>query len=412
MNIENLRNTHPEMLSKMKEAGYSDDYVGRIRKEIMWILTESEMHNWQSYGDIYHYYEKLLNKCEALGKKHAILGAIERFDYHGKIPNNKWTNLNHKSRGAYPKLNIEFRKLLDYYTASALERGKKESTIYMEANNAANFLLALQEKGFESLSNITEDAVLSIFVSPEGLRLKGHTFRKSVTAALNACAPIAPIACKRVSSFLPKTRSTRKNIQYLTIEESKKIREALDNKDSNLTLRDRAIGKLALYMGLRGSDIAALELSSVNWESDTITVIQQKTGKTIELPLTAVVGNAIYDYLNNERPYVDNAAMFLVINGSIRGISSDNMRYVSEKIMKAAGIRQTEGDRKGLHIFRHHVATTLLGNDVNTSVISHALGHSSPRSVETYLSADFIHIKSCSLSISQFPMKKGVLKIG
>ena len=76
--------------------------------------------------------------------------------------------------------------------------------------------------------------------------------------------------------------------------------------------------------------------------------------------------------------------------------------------MREAGIRQSKGDRKGFHIFRHHLATTLLGNGVPQAVISGALGHKRPESVEAYLSADFIHLKKCALSIARFPVLEGV----
>ncbi|ETR69183.1 MAG: hypothetical protein OMM_09824 [Candidatus Magnetoglobus multicellularis str. Araruama] len=76
--------------------------------------------------------------------------------------------------------------------------------------------------------------------------------------------------------------------------------------------------------------------------------------------------------------------------------------------MKAANIRQSKGDRKGFHIFRHHLATALLGNGISQPVISSTLGHTSPDSLEPYLSADFSHLKDCSISIESFPMKKEV----
>ena len=81
---------------------------------------------------------------------------------------------------------------------------------------------------------------------------------------------------------------------------------------------------------------------------------------------------------------------------------------IARKIMKTAGIRQLPGDRAGLHIFRHHFATQLLCNDVPQPVISKAMGHTLPDSLEVYLSTDFKHLKECSLSIERFPVRKEV----
>ena len=410
MNIENLRTTHPKLLSQMKEVGYSDKYIQSFRKEINWILAESEYRDWKDYKDIYRHYESTLHTRRALMVKHTILGALEQFELNGKYPDSKWNNLKGREM-KHQKLAPEFKGLIDYYINAALEGGKKESTIITESGYASSFLLAMQESGFSRLNGITEEAVMTFFISPDGERLKCHSNRKSITAFLKTCIPINADACQRVASFLPKTRSTRKNIQYLTAEEIARVRETLNDMTNTLSLCDRAIGKLALYTGLRGGDIADMKLASIDWERDTISIRQQKTGNPLALPLTAVVGNAIYDYVNNERPSVDNPNLFLTTNGSHREITHKNVTHVSTRIMTAAGIRKAKGDRKGLHIFRHHVATTLLSNDVSQAVISCTLGHSSPDSIETYLAADFEHLKSCALSISRFPVPEEVFSI-
>jgi len=79
--------------------------------------------------------------------------------------------------------------------------------------------------------------------------------------------------------------------------------------------------------------------------------------------------------------------------------------------MNAASIRQEKGDRKGWHIFRHHLATALLGNGVSHVAISRTLGHVSPSSTEAYFSSDFVNLKSCALDISPYVVAEGVFDI-
>ncbi len=76
--------------------------------------------------------------------------------------------------------------------------------------------------------------------------------------------------------------------------------------------------------------------------------------------------------------------------------------------MKAAGLRQKTGDRKGTHIFRHNLATSLLENGISRPIISQTLGHTAPDSLEPYLKADFIHLKKCAVSIEGFPVSEEV----
>jgi len=298
--------------------------------------------------------------------------------------------------------------LIDYHSTVERKRGKKESSIRTESKNAAAFLLSLQKIGFSKLDDITEEAVMSVFVSPGGEPLKGHSHRKCISAFFKVCIPLNQDACRKVLSLLPATREARKNIQYLTPQETQYFLDAMDDMSNSLTLRDRAIGKLAYYTGFRCCDIASMELASIDWECDLIKIKQQKTEVPLELPLTAIVGNSIYDYLTNERPPFDCPILFLTQKGPYRGMDSSSIGRVAARIMEEAGIRQSKGDRKGFHIFRHHFATTLLNNDVPQAVISDTLGHAAPESVEAYLSADFVHLKGCALSIARFPVSEGV----
>jgi len=406
MNLKNLRNNHPKLISYMETAGYSQDYIGRLQTEIQKILTEADAKGWNCYSDVYQNYESTSLSIGSLQKKRAFIGAIKEFDLHGKYPDGKRSKF--VERGAYPKLVDEFRSLIDYYCSLSRKLGKKESSIRTESQNAAAFLLSLQKIGFYKLNDITEQAVMSVFVFPDGEPLKGHSHRKCISAFFKVCRPLNQDACRKVLSFLPETKAARKNIQYLTPQETQCLLDAMDDMSNSLTLRDRAIGKLAYYIGFRCCDIAAMELTSIDWECDLIKIKQQKTKVPLELPLTAIVGNAIYDYLINERPSIDCPILFLTQQGPYRGMNSSSICIVAARIMAKAGIRQSKGDKKGFHIFRHHLATTLLNNNVPQAVISDTLGHAAPESLESYLTADFVHLKECALSIDRFPVSKEV----
>lgn len=138
-------------------------------------------------------------------------------------------------------------------------------------------------------------------MSADGELLKSYSTKKKISAVFKTCTPLYPDTCRKVISFLSALKQRRKNIQYLTSEEVQKVRNALNDDASPPSLRDRAMGKFAVYTGLHSSDIANMEISSVDWDGDLIRITQQKTGVPLELPLSAVVGNAIYDYISLER---------------------------------------------------------------------------------------------------------------
>lgn len=82
----------------------------------------------------------------------------------------------------------------------------------------------------------------------------------------------------------------------------------------------------------------------------------------------------------------------------------------AKKYTRAAGVRRSPGERRGSHIFRHHLATHLAGKGFAQPVISNTLGHSEPTTLSYYLSADMVHLRELALSIEQFPLGKEVFK--
>ena len=410
MKTKHLEDSYPRLISYMEESGYSRIYINRFKREINRILSMAPVQNWSSYMDIYLGYTKSSSSKDYLRDKRTIIGAIEQFDVFGRYPDGRRRHELY-ARSSYVSLSEEFKSIIDCYVEVESKRGIKASTIYTESHNAATFLLSLQEKGINALDEISEEAVLGFFISSEGTKLRGCSYKKNIAAVFKACEPFFPDGgCLKVLAFLPAFREKRKNIQYLTPEEIVKIKAALSTEESPLTIRDKAVGLLALHTGLRCCDIAGMTMDCIDWSEDLIRVKQQKTDVPLELPLTAIVGNAIFDYITKERPKTGRAEIFLSQSRPYGALKSASLSHVANKIMKAAYIRQGKGNRRGFHIFRHHLATTLLGNGIPQPVISRILGHTSPDSLDPYLSADFPQLKECSLSVERFPLRKEVMQ--
>ena len=67
---------------------------------------------------------------------------------------------------------------------------------------------------------------------------------------------------------------------------------------------------LAARLGLRSSDIIGMVFQNIKWGINKIELVQQKTGKSISLPLVNDVGDAIIDYLK-VRPKYDSKYVFV-----------------------------------------------------------------------------------------------------
>lgn len=410
MCFENLKSKHHELLQFLKTENYSATTIRVVTNEITAIIENAEKSGWQTYRDVYHAYEAQgLSKSVLRSKRHC-LRMLKRFDIQGEFPDRTRRSYAFE-RDVYENLPDEFKELIAFYREYDLMRGKKQTTIYHEALNTVTFLCAMQQCGCSSLDEIREKDVLSFFLSRDGQLIRGCSYKKNVAAVFKAGLHWKEEPCRRILTCFPALRESRKTIQYLTGTETDRIRETLHSKVSRLSLRDRAVGTLLLYTGLRGCDIAELLFQSVDWDKEILSIIQRKTAVPMELPLTPVIGNALFDYVDSERPSSDDPHIFLSEAPPYHPLASQSIGNIALRIYQAAGIRQNPGDRKGTHIFRHHAASHMLECGVPQPVISRTLGHTAPDSLEPYLMADFRHLKECALSVAAFPVPEEVLAL-
>jgi integrase len=168
---------------------------------------------------------------------------------------------------------------------------------------------------------------------------------------------------------------------------------------------------LLYFAGLRCCDISNLRFSDIDFDKDEISISQQKTNVPLKLPLSAVVGNAVYDYVNGDRRESDTFYIFLSEYPPYDKLKAGSIGVIANQIYNAAEIRMSSDDRRGGHLFRHNFATAMLENDVPRTIISKAMGQTNPHSADTYLSSDMVHLKECALSIEEFPVGKGVFSV-
>ena len=405
MDVENLRNKYPQLLEYMSAVGYSKNYVQVVRHMIEIFLSSSQ--RWKSYDAVLDYYEKTALNRKDLSKKKSVLNLIASFDCNDVLPRERNTETYFKSVSSYDYLNPEFQSLVDYYRSNVYRRLKKETTICNECWNVSSFLMCLQKSGCNSLKEATERDILAAFTDESGYPTKSASYAGQITAVIKHLSQWN-VDCQKILMYIPAIRKHRKNIQFLTADERIKVKAALKDTGNNLSYRDRAIGHLLYFTGLRCCDISNLRLSDIDLDKDEITITQQKTDVPLKLSLSAIVGNAIYDYVIEERIKSDIPYIFLSCNPPYCKLKPGSIGAIANQIYKNAEIRQSLSDRRGGHLFRHNFATTMLENGVPRIVISKTMGQTSPASAETYLSADMVHLKECSLSIDAFPVRKGV----
>jgi len=410
MNLEKLCNNHTDLIQHMRNDGYSEDYVRRLKTEINWLIKNKEKKKSQTYEDACCIRESHTKSSEMQRWYRLAYGILKRFDIYNEYPDRRRKEPLIK-RGAYPQLNATFKEVIDLYKEVDRKRGLKERTIYGNASGGSCFLLAMQNQGNLTLEDITEDDAMSFFTDEYGTAALSSGYKKEIAAVFKANLGAFTESAKCILAYLPMIRPKRKNVQYLTPEEVDDIHEMLNDKDNALSLRNRAIGLLLFFTGIRGCDIAQMEFSDIDWDNEEIHLTQQKTDGGLVLPLTATIGNAVYDYVTSERPKSIDTHIFLSELKPYDPLTSKAMWYISSKLYEAAAIRQNTGDRRGTHLFRYNLATSFAGKGIARPVISDILGHADPNSLDYYLFADMTHLRECALSITDFPVNEEVLQI-
>lgn len=402
MDTTRLEEGKDELLRHMERVGYSASHIDCVRREVDWLCANH---------DAFDTYEEALDlRAPRDGNSHTrrdhctTIGICKHFDLDGEMPEfgRGHMLLDH---GAHHLLRGEFADVIEVFRRDGGGCGLSRKSVSTYSSAASNFLLAMQELGRGSLSEVTEEDVLSRFSGGRQNEAKGLV--RVLRSGLGAHSAEA----ERIASLVPRRREARENVDYLRPDEVEAIREALRDEASDISVRDRAIVTTLFYTGLRASDVAGLRLADIDWEADEIRVTQAKTAVPLVLPLTARVGNAIYDYLEEGRPEGDDPHVFLSERRPHGPIYTRIVYYAVGRVMDAAGVRVGDGRRRGSHLFRHNVATTIVGSGMQPIFATAALGQVDPGTVDRYLHADIEHLRECALDVSAFGLGEGAFDV-
>ena len=157
--------------------------------------------------------------------------------------------------------------------------------------------------------------------------------------------------------------------------------------------RNYAMLLLFASYGLRGCEVRALCLDNIDWSRDAITVFTPKTGRSRRLPLARTVGEAILDYLREERPPSLRREIFLSNRPPHAPLRSKINRWLADCLTKA-GI---ETPRGGAHILRHSLAVHMLRGGRTLKDIGDVLGHRSPETTFIYTKLHLEDLRTVAL---------------
>lgn len=146
--------------------------------------------------------------------------------------------------------------------------------------------------------------------------------------------------------------------------------------------RDRAILLLLVRLGLRAMEVARLQLDDVDWRRGEI-VIRGKGRRDERLPLSTDVGEAVVDYLRNDRPSAAERALFLNVRVPYSPVTSAAVQRV---VVTAAG--RSGLARVSAHRLRHTTATQMLHAEASLAEVGQVLRHRTAATTAIYAKVD------------------------
>jgi site-specific recombinase XerD len=188
--------------------------------------------------------------------------------------------------------------------------------------------------------------------------------------------------------------------KYLEPEEVERVLRACQ-RDTAVARRDHAIVLLLARLGLRASEVIALELDDIDWRAGVLTV-RGKGGSHDSLPLPADVGEALANYLRHHRPPCTTRRLFIRTKAPHRGLAHpSSLSTIVCRALKRAGLRPA---LMGAHVLRHSLATGMLRSGASLDEIGEVLRHRAANSTEIYAKVDVRGLRSLALP---WPTKGG-----
>jgi site-specific recombinase XerD len=180
---------------------------------------------------------------------------------------------------------------------------------------------------------------------------------------------------------------------FLTPVEIRQLLNAFD-RDSATGMRDFAITRCLLDLGLRRAEVANLRLDDIDWRAGVVR-IHGKGKRTDVAPLPRLTGQAIAKYLARGRPQTTRREVFVRHRPPLNAAASvDLVRSAVRHAAKRCGLQQRV---RGTHIFRHTIACRMAQSGAPFKQIADLLRHRSLDTTTIYAKVDFLSLRRVAL---------------
>ena len=372
------------VIAELKSLGYMDSSLINYRRLYIRLDSFMQDHSIKEYSPavgkafLAEYYP-----CDN-DRRIMVLLMIRRLDDHlNGIPYRC-----HRAMKT-PDVPPVFAGLLDDYEEYCTSIGNKSGTINAKNSFCLVFLQFLSDIGCNDISKITAEIVARsclIYTNKNGYAALRQFLRYLFEKGLIS---------KDLSAVVPHFKRRQIVPNVFTPEEIKKI-EGTISADTPTGKRNLAILLLVTRMGLRSGDIAELKLSSIDFSSSHIDLIQQKTGEPLSILIPKDVYSALQSHIESMSCRLSDGYVFHSMKAPYGMLTTSMIRHIVSECMISAGI-DIKGRKHGPHALRSSLASNLVNNGASYDTVRKILGHTDPDAVKHYVKTDIERLRKCAL---------------
>ncbi len=398
------------VLAELKRLGYKQTSIRKYKKTYEDIIQYANKQNVKVYS--IEFGEQYLRKVRKINLLYIASGNDNLYNKKHYLPVracqclvewqlHKYLPLKRLGKLASQNIPVQFKECYESHIALCKEAGYSKRGVYVRLNHIKRMLIFFNDKGIHDINKLTTEDISAFFKTQ--IELESGTV-VTVLASIRVFFRHlyqTGLSQEDYTAKLPSFKAN-KNFKLPQTWQKEDVKVLLNSIDcrNDIGKRDYAILMLITRYGLRQADVKDLKLSNLRWDTNTIEIVQSKTGSPLHLPLIKDVGWAIIDYLKYGRPVSDYPNVFLTSTIPYRpfGIHSCGLNSVLRKHIRNSGLKIRDKIPKGLHSLRHTLASTMLAKDVPLPVISSVLGHATQKATSGYLHIDIKRLKECALN--------------
>lgn len=167
------------------------------------------------------------------------------------------------------------------------------------------------------------------------------------------------------------------------------------DRSNPVELRDYAIARCLLDLGLRGDEVTHLSLESLDWHTGTLLVCSTKSKRAHRMPLPTSTGEAVADYLQQGRPSTTDRRLFVRHQAPMgKPLSVAAIRNSMNRAFTRCGLRDQFCNT---HVLRRTAAARLQQAGASAKEIADVLRHRSLNTASTYVRIDVERLRAVAL---------------